>query len=378
LERQATAVQQSLNLSAGPLLRAVLFDLGAGEQRLLLAIHHLAVDGVSWRILLEDLQRGYEQAGRGAAVQLGAKTSSYQQWAAQLLTEAASAETKKEAAYWLGRGESRRLPRDYEAGANSVASTSSVQVSLSAAETKALLQEVPGVYHTQINDALLTAVGIALTEWMGGERVLVELEGHGREEVGGGLDVTRTVGWFTSIYPVELEITQSGVGERLKAVKEALRGVPRRGLGYGLLRCLSNETEVRRQLRERAAAEVSFNYLGQFEYFEQGSRETTSPDEWNAAPESSGMDQSAQGERTHLLEISGTVAGGRLQMVWSYSRAVHRRETISQLAARFIEALQEMIIHCASPEAGGFTPSDFPEADLTQKELDELVAELTN
>jgi microcystin synthetase protein McyA len=137
---------------------------------------------------------------------------------------------------------------------------------------------------------------------------------------------------------------------------------------------LSDEAEVRRQLRERAAAEVSFNYLGQFEYFEQGSRETTTPDEWNAAPESSGMDQSAQGERTHLLEISGNVAGGRLQMVWSYSRAVHRQETISALADQFVQALRELIAHCQSREAGGYTPSDFPLATINQEQLDKLFA----
>jgi microcystin synthetase protein McyA len=199
--------------------------------------------------------------------------------------------------------------------------------------------------------------------------VAVELEGHGREEVGGGVDVTRTVGWFTSIYPVELEMArESGIGERLKAVKEALRGVPRHGLGYGLLRYLS------RELPERAAAEVSFNYLGQFEYFGEGPKETATPDEWSAAPESSGMDQSPQCERTHLLEISGNVAGGQLKMVWSYSRAVHRRETIAAVAHRFMQSLQELIAHCQSPEAGGYTPSDFPLATINQEQLDKLFA----
>jgi non-ribosomal peptide synthase protein (TIGR01720 family) len=373
LERLATEVQQSLNLSAGPLVRAVLFELGEGEQRLLLVVHHLAVDGVSWRILLEDLQRGCEQIAAGGAIAFGAKTSSYQQWAAQLLKEAESGETKQEAEYWRARGESKRLPRDYEGGANSVASTSSVQVSLSAAETKALLQEVPGVYHTQINDALLTAVGIALTEWTGGERVAVELEGHGREEVGGGVDVTRTVGWFTSIYPVELEMArESGIGERLKAVKEALRGVPRHGLGYGLLRYLSSEAEIRKQLHERAAAEVSFNYLGQFG---QGIDQTSG---WGIATESTGTAGSSDGPRNDLLEIDGHISGGRLKMSWRYSDHVHRRETISKAANRFVHAMQELIAHCQSPTAGGFTPSDFPEAELTQQELDELLAELTN
>jgi amino acid adenylation domain-containing protein/FkbM family methyltransferase len=304
LENRATQLQRSLDLSAGPLLRVALFNLGRGQgKRLLLVVHHLAVDGVSWRILLEDVQRGYEQAARGERLELPAKTSSYQSWATHLVEQAQSEESRSEAEYWLREQRmlgSAKLPRDHETGENLVGSTGSVSVSLSAVETKALLQEVPGVYHTQINDALLTAVGVALTEWMGSEQVAVELEGHGREELGAGVDVTRTVGWFTSIYPVVLAVQRgSGTGERLKLVKEKLRAVPRRGVGYGLLRYLSADEEVRTQLRERGGAEVCFNYLGQFGH---GITEASG---WRVAPESSGAASSDQVRRKYLVEIDG-------------------------------------------------------------------------
>ncbi|HET6851075.1 MAG TPA: amino acid adenylation domain-containing protein, partial [Pyrinomonadaceae bacterium] len=386
LERRATQLQRSLNLSAGPLLRVALFNLGRGQgKRLLLVIHHLAVDGVSWRILLEDVQRAYEQAARGERLELPAKTSSYQSWAAHLVEQAQSEESKGEAAYWLGEQRllgNAKLPRDYEAGANLVGSTGSVSVSLSAVETKALLQEVPGVYHTQINDALLTAVGVALTEWMGSEQVAVELEGHGREELGAGVDVTRTVGWFTSIYPVVLAVKRgSGTGERLKLVKEKLRGVPRRGVGYGLLRYLSADEQVRAQLREQGGAEVCFNYLGQSDESartnsskSEGKSEAKSASFFTPARESTGLNESLSRRRQYLLEIDGWIDRGRLKMSWNYSTQVHRRETIATVAEQFLVALRNLIEHCRSSEAGGFTPSDFPLATgINQEQLDQVI-----
>jgi non-ribosomal peptide synthase protein (TIGR01720 family) len=382
LENRATQLQRSLDLSAGPLLRVALFNLGRGQgKRLLLVVHHLAVDGVSWRILLEDVQRGYEQAARGERLELPAKTSSYQSWATHLVEQAQSEESRSEAEYWLREQRmlgSAKLPRDHETGENLVGSTGSVSVSLSAVETKALLQEVPGVYHTQINDALLTAVGVALTEWMGSEQVAVELEGHGREELGAGVDVTRTVGWFTSIYPVVLAVQRgSGTGERLKLVKEKLRGVPRRGVGYGLLRYLSADEEVRTQLRERGGAEVCFNYLGQSD---ESARTNSKKSEDKAASfftparESTGLNESLSRRRQYLLEIDGWIDRGRLKMSWNYSTQVHRRETIATVAEKFLVALRSLIEHCRSSEAGGFTPSDFPLATgIKQEQLDQIV-----
>jgi non-ribosomal peptide synthase protein (TIGR01720 family) len=233
---------------------------------------------------------------------------------------------------------------------------------------------VPAVYHTQVNDLLLTALALALTKWMGSERVLIDMEGHGREQVSPRVDVSRTVGWFTSIYPVLLEVGGHGgggvrgeqVGEELKRVKEQLREIPEQGIGYGLLRYMSGNQQVRAELERMPQAEVSFNYLGQVD------RVLDDESRFCAAPESSGQPRSPRDCRQHLLEINSVVAAGRLQLSWTYSQHVHRRESIEEVAAQYIKALQRIIRHCQSEEAGGYTPSDFPLARLDEDKLDKL------
>ena len=372
LEAEATQLQASLSLEAGPLLRVALFELGAGGgERLLLVIHHLVVDGVSWRILLEDLQTAYQQLRRGEAVKLPAKTTSFKRWAELLKEYAESESVGQELSYWEGEGRRRvkELPVDYEGGSNSEASAGSVTVRLSEEETRVLLQEVPEVYHTEINDVLLTALVEGYGKWSGERMLLVDLEGHGREELGEEVDVSRTVGWFTTMYPVRLEIKAgSSVGVALKGIKEQLRGIPQRGIGYGLLRYVRGAAEEREQLRGASAAEVSFNYLGQVDQV------FTERAAWAVARESSGLAHDPSGLRAHLIDVSGIIGGGSLQVTWVYSEAVHRRGTIEELAQGYLEALQELLAHCQLPEAGGFTPSDFPLAKLEQQELDGLLA----
>jgi amino acid adenylation domain-containing protein/non-ribosomal peptide synthase protein (TIGR01720 family) len=373
LTRRCSELQQRLNISTGPLLRVGYFELGAGERkRLLLAIHHLAIDGVSWRILVEELQAGYAALARGVEPEWGAKTSSYQQWAAALVEYVGRIE--EQAPYWEGvwDGATGRVPREFE-GANTIHSEASVRVSLSTEETRALLQEVAGVYHTQINDVLLTALGRVLGEWVGSERVIVGLEGHGREqEEIGGVDVTQTVGWFTTLYPAVVEVRRgSEVGEALRSVKEQLREIPGKGVGYGALRYLGS-TEVRERLRQREQMEVSFNYLGQFNLANDQQRANRG---WTEACEAVGADQHPDSPREHLLEINGSVMRGSLQFDWNYSANVHTAATIERIANNFVAVLREVISHCLSPDAGGFTLSDFPDAELDQSELDELIEE---
>lgn len=370
LEATATELQGSLNLSQGPLVRVALFNLGAEKtSRLLLVIHHLVVDGVSWRILVEDLQATYEQLERGEAIKLPSKTTSFKQWSEQL-REYASAAVQQELDYWLAepRKQVSRLPVDYPAGVNTVASARLMLIALSVAETKVLLQEVPATYRTQINDVLLTALVQAFAQWTGERSLLVNLEGHGREEIFDNVDLSRTVGWFTSIFPVLLDLGEaSHPGEALKAVKEQLRGIPNRGIGYGMLRYLSGNTEIVEQLRSLPQAEVVFNYLGQFD-------QTLSESSlFKLAQESSGQAYSLRDNRSELLNINGFVVSGQLQLNWMYSEVVHRRATIEELAQRFVEALRSIIAHCQSPQSGGFTPSDFPLVELNQDELDQAL-----
>jgi non-ribosomal peptide synthase protein (TIGR01720 family) len=254
-----------------------------------------------------------------------------------------------------------------------------VEVALSAERTHQLLQEVPAAYNTQVNDVLVTALARTLSWWTtrahhsengAGAAVLVEMEGHGREEVTQSVDVSRTVGWFTSIYPVVLESKMAEeVGPALKRIKEQLRAVPRHGLGFGLLRYLGSG-ETSRRLREMRRAQVGFNYLGQLDQMVGAER-------WlGIAAESAGVERDGNGQRVHAIEVSGYVVGGELRMGWEYDGEQYERGEMELVAGRYQQELEELIAHCTSEEAGGFTPSDFPDAAFNQTELDELMGQL--
>ncbi len=368
----ADEAQASLNLGTGPMLRVVYFNLGDGVPgRLLLVIHHLAVDGVSWRILMEDLESVYRALQHQTAVQLPSKTTSYKQWATLLTDYAQSAKLLEELAYWTevtGVRVPPALPVDFNpAGLNSEASTCSISTSLEVKATQALLKQVPVAYNTQINDALLTALAQTITAWTGHNALFIDLEGHGREEVIEGLDLSRTVGWFTTVFPVRLDLdAAASPGQALTAVKEQLRRIPKRGIGYGVLRYRTTPA-IANKLSTRPQPQVVFNYLGQVDQIVADSRM------FAFAPEESGPAHSPMASRRYLIEIIGQVRHGQLVMTWLYSRHVHRAETIERLAREFMAALNALIAHCQSVEAPGYTPSDFPLANLDQPTLDRLL-----
>jgi amino acid adenylation domain-containing protein/non-ribosomal peptide synthase protein (TIGR01720 family) len=376
IQARAQELQASLNLAAGPVARCVLFERGGPEvkNQFLLVIHHLVVDGVSWRIIMEDLQTCYEQLERGEQIKLPAKTSSMKQWAERLVTYARSNENlKRELQYWCDEQDrsGRSLPIDHQNGSNRASSARVVKVSLTEEETTQLIHEAPSAYNTQINDILLAALALAYRAWTGETSLLIDLEGHGREALFDDADLTRTVGWFTSIFPVRLEITETDAEpEALKRVKEHLRAIPNRGIGYGLAKYLSGNDEAGTKLRAGKQAEVSFNYLGQLD---QGMNETSL---FTLARETSGEVCNPQAQRSHLVDVNALIVRGQLQINWIYSDTIHHRATIDQWARTYITSLKELIQHCMSPDAGGFTPSDFPESDLSAPELEVLLLEL--
>jgi non-ribosomal peptide synthase protein (TIGR01720 family) len=333
------------------------------------------VDGVSWRIMLGDLQTAYRQASEGQEVKLPLKTSAYQTWAERLEAYAQTEEVGREKEYWLG--EARRgvmaIPVDNPWGReeNLVGTAEQVRVALGVEETDALLHAVPPVYNTQIQEVLLTALVEACTRWSGSNRVLVDLEGHGRVGLFTDLDLTRTVGWFTSMYPVVLtKPAGSGVGQALMAVKEEMRGVPHEGIGYGILRYLRQDERQKAEMEGQPRAEMSFNYLGQMDQVIGGS------ELFGVAQEDTGLPFSPLGARAHLIELNALVVEGRLRLNWTYSPAVHKCETITRLAEDYLAALTAIITHCQSPEAGGYTPSDFPDVELDADEIEALLGEI--
>ncbi len=337
--------------------------------RLLLVIHHLVVDGVSWRILLEDLVRGYRQLEAGEEPRFPAKTTSFRKWAERLAGHAHSVELAAERGYWraVTAGGGSALPVDLPGGTNTRASARTLAVSLDEEETRALLQEVPAAYRTQINDVLLTALAAAFSAWTGERSLLVELEGHGREEdLFPGVDLSRTVGWFTAAFPVRLPLASPDIpGDSLKRVKEALRAVPHKGIGYGLLRYMTGDDE----LAAAAAPQVSFNYLGQLD---QALPESSL---FARAAESAGPSIGTGARRTVLFEVGASVLGGRLRVQLGYSAELHHEATVEALAAGYLAALRRLIEHCRSAEAGGLTPSDVPLLGLDQEDLDRLFPE---
>jgi len=365
--------QRVLNLEEGPLMAVVFFALGE-SGKMLIVIHHLAVDGISWRIILEDFVTIYQQLENHKPLQLPPKTSSFKTWAEELQNYAKTPEFYAQFKYWLNREFPSICPlpldRQGEAQSNIVAHAKTVSFTLTEEQTRLLLQEVPQAYNTQINDILLTALVQAFGRWTGNYKLLLDMEGHGRENVIESVNLSRTVGWFTSIFPVFLTLENlHHPGECLKSIKEQLRQIPNRGFDYGIGYYLSSDLTIQSPLKNYPKAQVSFNYLGQFTSHQIGEIG------WKLSQESSGSIHSPLGQRSHLIAIHGIVVDGQLDMEWQYSENFHHQTTIKNLAAAYRDSLESLINHCLSVE-GGYTPSDFPDADLNQAELDELLSEL--
>ena len=321
LRDEAEKVQAGFDLAVGPLLKAVLFRMGTLSDRLLIVAHHLAIDGVSWRILLEDILIGQEQVVRGQPIEFQPKTTSYRDWAKQLTDYGASTDLGRHSDYWnrASSGAGRPLPRDFETGPNEVGSAEVVSVSLGRDETQALLQELPVKLRAQINELLLAGLAQTLRDWSGTRVIALDVEGHGREDLFPGTDISRTVGWFTTLFPLRLELPESEAAEDvLAATKEQWRTVPEHGFGYGVLRYLG-EPEVARTLSEAAKPEICLNYLGRLDQDLPG---------WMVPVldlEAAGSPRSPRGRRPHVLEISAGIAGGTLLISWIFSRHLHRR-----------------------------------------------------
>jgi amino acid adenylation domain-containing protein/non-ribosomal peptide synthase protein (TIGR01720 family) len=393
IEARAAELQTSLDLTQGPLLRLAWFDLGQGRagsglpgprpgrpvaqaqgraNRLLLIVHHLAIDAISWPILLEDLTTLLRQSRSGQSMRLPARTSSFGQWAERLRQHARTGLSESERRYW--QDERRQgvapLPRDHPEGVNSRASGRELTVALGEPETRGL-QGLARSMKGGTDEVLLAALGLGLARWMGSWRVMINLERHGREDLGAGLNLSRTVGWFASIAPVLLELPREGPpDEVLRAAQEQIQAIPNRGIGYGLLRYLGDE-EVRGQLRQQPQAEVFFNYLGQQRDSAEGRARGPAP-----AQPGKGLMRSAKGLRRHLIEINATIQQGQLRMRWSFSSNVHERASIERLVQEFFRALEGFIGSSRSTGHDTLAAEHFPEANLDHKEFATLLGQL--
>jgi amino acid adenylation domain-containing protein/non-ribosomal peptide synthase protein (TIGR01720 family) len=371
MERLATAMQGNLDLEDGPLLRAALFRLGAARRdRIVLAIHHLAVDWVSWGVLLEDLDTAYRAAVENKDTDLPRKTSSFKAWAEALDEYANGQALQEEADYWSRQnwGQAGALNPDYPDGANTVGSTADITVSLDRDETRQLLQELPRAWRTQVNDVLLAGLARAVTQVTGAEATLINLEGHGREPLFDHLDISRTVGWFTTLFPVLVPAGgTSDAADSVKAVHEALKQIPNRGIGFGLLRYLNRNIDTQHLLAALPEPQIGFNYLGQIDQ----ASSTDSVFRMTSGPR--GLEQAPEDPRPHLLDIQSAVTEDRLQISVVYSTQIWKAETVTELAEAYVGELRRLIEACRSGSEIKLTPADFPLAQLEQAQLDKLL-----
>ncbi len=392
----AARLQASLDLSAGPVMQVAAFRLGDGRPgRLLWIIHHLVVDAVSWQVLLPDLGTAYRQLAAGQPVALAVKTTSFQRWA-ERLTEYARGQAFAYERASLASGAvdpAKPLPVDRPRGPdgrdrrNLQASAAVVRVQLSREETQRLTRDALRPYNLGVQDVLLAAVAEVVARWTGSSGVWIDLEGHGREDLFDDVDLSRTVGWFTSLVPVRLVVTEGDPAEALVAIKEQLRAIPHHGIGYGLLRYLHDEGAT----LDWPRPEISFNYLGHV-----GSDADTGSevDGFRLTWDDAGPLWAADGPRSHVLQINGMVAGDRLEVSFAYSRDLHDAATVERLANEFALAVGRLVNHCLSLHAGApgaageageanttgwggmWTPSDFPLGGLGRAELAGLLDRL--
>jgi amino acid adenylation domain-containing protein/non-ribosomal peptide synthase protein (TIGR01720 family) len=377
-----------LDPSSGRMLEAVWADAGPSQLgHLLLVIHHFAIDGASWRILAEDLARAYAQAEKGGPIDLGRKTTSFRQWS---LAQAAQASShRNELPYWqgqVGRAGLTITSGQLDPRRDRLGEAGYVNSSLHSAIASDLLTRVPAAFRARINDVLLTALVLAVAVWGGrasteGRPALtLDLEGHGREPLDAAADLTRTVGWFTSLFPVhldagEIDLTEAMAGgsdtrRAFKRIKEQLRTLPHAGVGYGLLRHLDDAG--RTALSGGADSQIAFNYLGRFG---RPRNEPFAPADTYAA-----VFGGAEHDRPlhHVISLNcavhETVEGPRLDAVWQFAPRLIGEAAMHDLADAWSAALEALVRHVATPGAGGPSPSDFELVSYDQAQIDAFTA----
>ncbi|MCM3670700.1 amino acid adenylation domain-containing protein [Mesobacillus maritimus] len=368
----AEKIQQSLNLENGPLMKLAIFASSEGDY-LFICIHHLVIDGISWRILFEDFEIGYQQLLQNESIEFQDKTDSFKKWSEKLNEYASTKNAQAELSYWteIENSATQDLPTDFQQSDEELTykENQMVLMELNEEYTDALLSKIHDAYNTEINDVLFTALSLALHQWAGLTSVMVNVEGHGRENIIENLVINRTIGWFTSQYPVVLQVnSKNDYGAHLKQTKENLRSIPNKGIGYGILRYLKNSGLG---LKDPV---INFNYLGQFSdsndhaVFEIKKLKLGDP---RSIPEL-GRTISDETERKFYLNIEGEVMNGKLVFSFGYNQKQYHFETMERLTTYFKEQLIQLIQHCLTKEDSEFTPSDYQYTNLSLEELDSI------
>jgi amino acid adenylation domain-containing protein/non-ribosomal peptide synthase protein (TIGR01720 family) len=375
IQSEADRIQASIDIHRGPLVKIGLFKTPYGDH-LLIVIHHLVVDGISWRILLEDISIGYRQAAAGKDIQFPAKTHSFKRWAEELNAYSCSGKLLREYNYWkeICASGIRELSPAVKGETGKLKDYYRYSIELSEKESRLLLNDVHRAYNTEINDILLTALGLAIRDSFAIKKVMIKLEGHGRENICPHIDISRTVGWFTSQFPVLLEVHESEnqlanedsrLSSHIKHIKESLRNIPNKGIGYGILRYISELPEPDREAL-KIEPEIGFNYLGQFDEDLTGAGVGKSP-------YSTGNSRSPQSQPPHKININGMVVNRKLNFTISGDINRFNRQQIKSFAHCFKHNLQKIITHCRKIKETRYTPGDYDAKGLDFAELTAMV-----
>lgn len=349
-------IQSSFNLSTGPLFKVVIFST-VDKEYIFLCAHHLIVDGVSWRIIIEDINKAYMQIKNNEDVKLPVKTTSFQQWSNILESYRQSEEIRNEISYWENiesevSKSKLNINEEREVNLKKILS-----ITLDDEKTKQLLYESVRVYNLEINDILLTALSRTINKVCNEEVVSINLEGHGREEIQSNVSVDRTVGWFTSIYPVVFNKIGASIREDLRAVKNTLRKVPNYGIGYGII------TNIGERVLNGVEAAVTFNYLGEFgQEAETGVFKLSSSLFGNDVSEENNF-----GSAT--IEVNGGVNNKNLIMNIAFDTKYYDDKFMSSFRKEFEEQLIEIIRHCKEVCTIEYTSSDFGELEWDDAEF---------
>lgn len=370
MNMEAERLQASIDLEKGPLVKLELFKTMHGDY-LLIVIHHLVIDSVSWRILLEDFQYGYTCKERGDEITLPDKTDSYKVWSNALQAFGKSQMLLKDADYWnnISKAHIATLPKQKVIQSRKVKDEETLGIVLSVQETENLIYNTNYAYNTDINDILLTALGIAMRNWMDDDGILINLEGHGREKIADDLDISRTVGWFTMMYPVLLNVKDDeDIGYNIKMMKENLHNAHKKGIGYGVLKYIAN-LQAGNNLIQDIEPEICFNYLGQLDKEQRENSFTISKMNY-------GMNISSDSERRYALDINGAIENKKFNLDFTYDVNEFSKENILVLVKEYEKAIKMIIDHCKGKQSKEETPSDFKHDNVSFEELENIKNEL--
>ncbi len=370
IAEHAEQLQSNMDIFSGPMVKLGLFKTCEGDH-LLIAIHHLLVDGVSWRIILEDLISAYSYRVNNESIVLPSKTHSYKLWSSKLKEYSKSKELTSEIEFWRAlEGSKVGMLADSTEGTGKVGESRTVEFSLSVEATDSLVKQTGAAYNTEVNELLLTALGYAIKDTLRVEKLPIMMEGHGRVELFKDVDISRTIGWFTAIYPFVLDMKEAqDISRQIKHIKEALRSIPNKGIGYSILKHASPKDAA--DIEFKLKPQVSFNYLGQFD-------SEISNDVFAMSKMSAGSNVSKNSERICPLDIYGVIAEGRLFVGINYCTHQFEALVMEDLSRSFEKNLLSIIDHCIGREAAELTPSDFTASNLDLEELDDLFDMLEN